>query len=275
MERLPGSTLSAMEPADLLDRTFGPHPFRICAGDVSDFVAVTGDDPARWSDVAPPGFVSAALFVVAPELLGRLGGRSVIHGEQTFTWSRPLESEEEVQVEGRVSRVRERAGIHYVGFDFLATGGAGTMAEGSSLFLVSDGGGPAAGGGGEEPEPGPYDGGSPREGWCSASRADLIRYAAATRDWNPVHWDHQAAVEAGLPGVVVHGLLQASWVLAEVCARSGPPLSAARFRFRNPLRPAVPARVDLTPAGNGYQAALTGAVEYLSAKIEVGRQVTT
>ena len=32
----------------------------------------------------------------------------------------------------------------------------------------------------------------------SASRADLVRYAGATRDWNPIHWDHDAAVAAGL-----------------------------------------------------------------------------
>ena len=24
------------------------------------------------------------------------------------------------------------------------------------------------------------------------------RYAAATRDWNPIHWDHDSAVAAGL-----------------------------------------------------------------------------
>ncbi|NIP92489.1 MAG: hypothetical protein GWO24_03050, partial [Akkermansiaceae bacterium] len=46
----------------------------------------------------------------------------------------------------------------------------------------------------------------------SASRADLVRYAGITRDFNPIHWDHEAAVEAGLPGVIVHGLLMASWV---------------------------------------------------------------
>ena len=47
----------------------------------------------------------------------------------------------------------------------------------------------------------------------SASRGDLLRYAAATGDWNPIHWDHEAAVSAGLPGIVAHGLLMAAWVV--------------------------------------------------------------
>ena len=38
-------------------------------------------------------------------------------------------------------------------------------------------------------------------------QADLIRYAAASGDFNPIHYDRQTAIAAGLPGVVVHGML--------------------------------------------------------------------
>jgi acyl dehydratase len=39
------------------------------------------------------------------------------------------------------------------------------------------------------------------------SQPDLIRYAAASGDFNPIHYDTLAAREAGLEGVVAHGML--------------------------------------------------------------------
>jgi acyl dehydratase len=73
-----------------------------------------------------------------------------------------------------------------------------------------------------------------------------VRYAAATRDWNPIHWDHQAAVAAGLPGIVVHGLLQSSWLLSAAARVSDrpDPFIDARFRFRAPLLAAAQATVN-------------------------------
>jgi acyl dehydratase len=71
----------------------------------------------------------------------------------------------------------------------------------------------------------------------SAARSDLVRYAGATRDWNPIHWDHDSAVAAGLPTTVVHGLLQAAWLLsaASVLSEQAAPIADARVRFRSPM----------------------------------------
>ena len=41
----------------------------------------------------------------------------------------------------------------------------------------------------------------------SVLRADLVRYAAASGDANPIHLDDEVARSAGLPGVVAHGML--------------------------------------------------------------------
>jgi acyl dehydratase len=83
-----------------------------------------------------------------------------------------------------------------------------------------------------------------------ASRLDLVRYAAASRDWNPIHWDHWSAVAIGLPGTIVHGLLMTAW-MAQLAARYSTadlPLESLAVRFRKPLRPAVPASVSGTVA---------------------------
>ncbi|MEX1043860.1 MAG: MaoC/PaaZ C-terminal domain-containing protein [Acidimicrobiia bacterium] len=87
-------------------------------------------------------------------------------------------------------------------------------------------------------------------GHFSASRSDLVRYAGASRDWNPIHWDHEAAVAAGLPGVVVHGLLQSAWVI-EASVRLGTDPMSARFRYRRPLGAAVEARLTGTRRETG------------------------
>jgi acyl dehydratase len=39
------------------------------------------------------------------------------------------------------------------------------------------------------------------------SRADLVRYAGASGDFNPIHWDEATATSIGLPGVIAHGML--------------------------------------------------------------------
>ncbi|MFL6123723.1 MaoC family dehydratase [Actinophytocola sp.] len=37
-------------------------------------------------------------------------------------------------------------------------------------------------------------------------RADLVRYAGAALDFNPIHWNEKLATEVGLPGVIAHGM---------------------------------------------------------------------
>jgi len=39
------------------------------------------------------------------------------------------------------------------------------------------------------------------------TRADLVRYAGASGDLNPIHWSDRIATGAGLPGVIAHGML--------------------------------------------------------------------
>lgn len=254
-----------MTLAEAAGRRYGPVPFRIEPSGVAAFVEATGDDPVRWADHAPPSYAAAALFAVAPSFLGdrAVAGetRSLIHTEQSFRWLRPLEVGETVEVSGVVGAVRARRSLNLVTFEV----GAGSWLEGTATFLMSS---EAAAAAGEEPEP-PHDARAgfdpalpvplPGDGAPvpplrrSASRADLVRYAAAGGDWNPIHWDHQAAVAAGLPGVIVHGLLMASWLI-QAAARHAPgprPLEEMSLRFRKPLRPGRPAEINGSASSGG------------------------
>lgn len=231
-------------------RVFTDRPFRICSEKVAEFVDATGDDPRRWTSAAPPGFAAALLFVVAPDLLSNPAVEgAVVHGDQSFTWFEPLTVETDLLVTGTVSRVRKRGDTAFVNFLLEARDENDVMLEGRSTFLVGGSFGAVS----EEIPPIPVEerGESELAGTSlpsprSASRSDLVRYAAATRDWNPIHWDHTSAVAAGLGGVVVHGLLQSSW-LTQVAALIGPvdrPLDSAHYRYKAPLRPGAEARVE-------------------------------
>ena len=260
-----------MDLAGLVDQTFGPRNLWISPDGVLDFVEATGDDPRRWVTAAPPGFMSVALFAVAPDLLGLLYEHSVIHGEQSFTWDRALSVRTELKVTGRVTRARERSGVHFITFEMEVADEEGRVATGSALFLAAGESNPASAEH-ERTEPEATDRGDPANDQFSASRSDLVRYAAATRDWNPIHWDHISAVTAGLPGVVVHGLLQACWALrhATVGASGDRPLASARIRFRTPLLPANPVTVTSNQDGSTINISLTDdADEYITARVEL------
>jgi acyl dehydratase len=41
----------------------------------------------------------------------------------------------------------------------------------------------------------------------TVTRKDLVRYAGAALDFNPIHWNEKFAKEVGLPDVIAHGML--------------------------------------------------------------------
>ena len=251
--------------ADLEGLVLGPRLLRVSGGRTAFYVETTGDQAARWDGVAPPGLAGAALFAVAPDLLSHpavmASGGAAVHGEQIFSWKAPLVTDQTWAVSGEVRRVRHRRGVWFVDFALEVAGAGGeVVVEGASSFLIS-GGRPPARGATQETEPPPDRrarnqaaaaaalpevGGAVPTLFKSASRADLVRYAAATCDWNPIHWDHRSATGAGLPGVVVHGLACAAWICQGVTrlTEGNAPLRRAKFRFRRPLRPGLPARVE-------------------------------
>src|SRR5690606_4719903 len=65
---------------------------------------------------------------------------------------------------------------------------------------------------------------------------DLVRFAGASGDFNPIHHDAAAAARAGFPGVIAMGMLSAGILgtLASAALRPRPVRSFA-VRFRRPV----------------------------------------
>jgi acyl dehydratase len=69
------------------------------------------------------------------------------------------------------------------------------------------------------------------------TRADLVRYAGASGDFNPIHWSERFAVGVGLPGVIAHGMYTMALVGRAVTAMAGAPDAVVEFsvRFSRPV----------------------------------------
>ena len=74
----------------------------------------------------------------------------------------------------------------------------------------------------------------------SLTRAQLVRYAGASTDFNPIHWSDRAASALGLEGVIAHGMLTLGTALRVVTDWVGDPAAVRRYsaRFTHPV--AVP-----------------------------------
>ncbi|MFE9688561.1 MaoC family dehydratase [Micromonospora sp. NPDC005806] len=69
------------------------------------------------------------------------------------------------------------------------------------------------------------------------TRADLVRYAGASGDFNPIHWSDRTATKVGLPGVIAHGMFTMALVGRAVAAWAGAPDAVVDFgvRFTRPV----------------------------------------
>ena len=57
-------------------------------------------------------------------------------------------------------------------------------------------------------------------------RMDLVRYAGASGDFNPIHWNDEVARAVGLPGVIAHGMYSMGVAARMVTAWAGDRLLA-------------------------------------------------
>ena len=97
------------------------------------------------------------------------------------------------------------------------------------------------------------------------SRVQLVRYAGASGDFNPIHWNPRVALEVGLPDVIAHGMLTMACAGRIVTDWIGNPglVSGLETRF---TRPVIVADDDA-----GAELALTAVVGALDAAARTAR----
>ncbi|GAA3143646.1 acyl dehydratase [Kribbella aluminosa] len=68
-------------------------------------------------------------------------------------------------------------------------------------------------------------------------REDLVRYAGASGDFNPIHWNDRMAAALGLPGVIAHGMLTMASAVRVVTDWIADPADLVEYgvRFTKPV----------------------------------------
>ena len=70
------------------------------------------------------------------------------------------------------------------------------------------------------------------------TRADLVKYAGASGDFNIIHWNERTAKEVGLPDVIAHGMLTMARAAKVVTDWVGDPGAVLEYSVRM-TRPVV------------------------------------
>jgi acyl dehydratase len=92
------------------------------------------------------------------------------------------------------------------------------------------------------------------------SREDLVAYAHASGDQNPIHQDENTAKMVGLPDVIAHGMHSMAKIGQYVTDWAGDPAAVLRLktRFTKPV---------VVPASSGNDVTISGVVERLQGTV--------
>ncbi len=83
------------------------------------------------------------------------------------------------------------------------------------------------------------------------TRPDLVRYAEASGDHNPIHQDEQVALAVGLPGVIAHGMYTMALAARAVTEWfPGAEVVSIGGKFTNPVVVPADGGADVEVAGD-------------------------
>ncbi|MFF8344924.1 MaoC family dehydratase [Cellulosimicrobium funkei] len=101
-------------------------------------------------------------------------------------------------------------------------------------------------------------------------RARLVRYAGASGDFNPIHWNDAFAAEVGLLGVIAHGMFTMGAAVALVEDWAGDPGAVVDYqtRFTRPVPVPNPGVATLEVTGT------VGAIDGEAGTVRVDLTVT-
>jgi len=94
----------------------------------------------------------------------------------------------------------------------------------------------------------------------------LIRFAGAVQDFNPIHYDEKFAINAGLPGVIAQGPLTFLTALDAVFTHAADAqVTGFRVRLKSPVTPG--AILAITCNESGKVSLTSDGVEALSGEV--------
>jgi acyl dehydratase len=265
----------------LVGKVYPPVRYEVCREKLREFAAAVGEtDPVYHDEQAArvaghPDIPAVPTFPVVisfragamvnrdPEL-GLDYGR-VVHGEQAFSYRRPLRAGDRLLATGRVASIETKGRHELLTVATDITDEDGEPVCQATTMLVSRG--TAAEGAGSRLADAPLPSGPAQPATTGAAatpgrdarrlvagvavgdeigelrepidRLNLVRYAGASGDFNVIHWNDEAATAVGLPGVIAHGMYSMGVAARLVTGWAGNPaaLRHLRVRFSAMIRP--------------------------------------
>jgi acyl dehydratase len=176
----------------------------------------------------------------------------VVHGEQAFTYRRPIRAGDRLVATARPAAIETKGRHELLTIATrIATEDGEPVCEATSLLISRGTGAEGAGSATAAPEEvlEPADGQAIATGARRSvagvnvtdgigelrepiERIDLIRYAGASGDFNVIHWSDEAATAVGLPGVIAHGMYSMGVAARLVAGWAGDPAALRRLRVR-------------------------------------------
>jgi acyl dehydratase len=92
-------------------------------------------------------------------------------------------------------------------------------------------------------------------------RVDLVKYAGASGDFNPIHWNERFAQSVGLPDVIAHGMFTMAEAVRVVTDWCGDPGMVVEYQVRFTKPVVVPDGVD---EESGARLTVTGKVSQIN-----------
>jgi acyl dehydratase len=240
-----------------------PYEIAVTRDCIVAYAAATNDDIAQHAagDLAPPVFgvvpawdagIRAGGAIVPPELILR-----VVHGEQDMHFHRPIEPGMKLVCRGVARGVHARSsGVTVTGFVESCTPDGERVAEQYMTTFVR---GARVAESVGEPAPGHA---FPPELRDVAPLAEVAhtydadqtyRYAEASGDQMRIHLEEEAAREAGLPGIIIHGLCTMAFtsraIIETVCPEDPARLKRLAVRFSSIALPGQTVTTRIWEAG--------------------------
>lgn len=215
--------------------------------------------------IAPPTFLTLLTFRFADESPMRdpdlqLDYLLVVHGEQRFLHHRPVIAGDRLQAILRVIDIRDAGRNELMTMKTVVTDDAGQPVADLLNTVVSRGTASGQVGRPVGAVPSEALGSTLLEGQgeavhtsigyddvevgtalaakpFAADRAQLVRYAGASGDFNVIHWSERAARSAGLPNVIAHGMFTMAQLGRIVSDWAGNPAAVVDYgvRFAAPV----------------------------------------
>ena len=122
-------------------RRYESPPFEVTEASIRAYMRAVGDMAEGHPLVAPPTYAMVYGFdpywqLWSDQEVG-LDVAHLVHGEQRFTFHRPVKAGDRITTEGRIIGINERRGMEFVTFELSAQDAAGEpVSDATALFII-------------------------------------------------------------------------------------------------------------------------------------------